>query len=62
VVATIHKQKDADWMAAYSAEREPQATNRFTIFLRSAGHAYHHVGQIIYLCRELTQQEGPPRR
>lgn len=53
VVTTIHKQTAEDWMAGYSAEREPQAKDRFTIFLRCASHAYHHVGQIIYLCQEL---------
>ena len=59
VVATIHKQSAEDWMAAYSAEREPEAKDRFTIFLRCAGHAYHHVGQIIYLCKELTREAAP---
>jgi uncharacterized damage-inducible protein DinB len=53
VVATIRKQTAGDWLKEYSAEREPEAKERFNIFLRSAGHAYHHVGQIIYLAREL---------
>jgi hypothetical protein len=52
-IATIANQSAEDWSAAYSAEREPEAKNRFTLFLRCAGHAYHHVGQIIYLQREL---------
>lgn len=52
---TIRKQNDRDWLKPYSAEREPQATERFHIFLRCAGHAYHHVGQLIYLSRELTK-------
>ena len=52
-VATAEKQSDQDWSAPYSAERETESKNRFTIFLRCAGHAYHHVGQIIYLQREL---------
>lgn len=55
VVQTIQKQSTEDWLKPYSAEREPQATERFNIFLRCAGHAYHHVGQIIYLARELTK-------
>jgi len=52
VLDTIRKQNDADWLKRYSAEREPEATERVNIFLRCAGHAYHHVGQIIYLARE----------
>ena len=56
VVAAVREQAPADWMAAYSAEREPEAADRFQIFLRCAGHAYHHVGQIIYLSRELARE------
>jgi uncharacterized damage-inducible protein DinB len=55
VVATIRKQKAADWGRPYTAEREPEAEDRFQIFVRSAGHAYHHVGQILYLTRELAR-------
>jgi uncharacterized damage-inducible protein DinB len=55
VIETIEKQSDGDWLKAYSAVREPEATDRFAIFLRCAGHAYHHVGQLIYLSRELTK-------
>lgn len=56
VIATIERQSEADWTSPYSAEREPEAKNRFTLFLRCATHFYHHVGQINYLCRELTEQ------
>lgn len=59
VVATIRKQKTGDWMAPYSATLEPEATERFMIFLRCAGHAYHHVGQIIFLSKELAGGAGP---
>jgi uncharacterized damage-inducible protein DinB len=55
VVATIRRQKSDDWSKAYTAEREPEAENRFQIFMRCAGHAYHHVGQIVYLSRELAR-------
>lgn len=55
VVATIRHQEREDWLKEYSAEREPEARERFNIFLRSAGHAYHHVGQIIYLANELKK-------
>jgi uncharacterized damage-inducible protein DinB len=62
VAATARKQSAEDWQKAYTALGEEDAGNRFNVFLRCAAHAYHHVGQIIYLCRELTQQEAPPRR
>jgi uncharacterized damage-inducible protein DinB len=55
VVETIRKQSAEDWLKVYSAEREPEASERFNIFLRCAGHAYHHAGQIIYLSRELSK-------
>jgi uncharacterized damage-inducible protein DinB len=59
VVATIRKQSPEDWSADYTAEREPEAKDRFTAFLRCAGHAYHHVGQIIYLSKELARESKP---
>jgi uncharacterized damage-inducible protein DinB len=55
VMATLAQQKETDWTLSYSAEREPEATNRFTAFLHCATHLFHHVGQIIYLRRELTK-------
>jgi hypothetical protein len=55
VVMTIRKQTPADWGKAYTAELEPEAADRFQIFIRCAGHAYHHVGQIVYLSRELAR-------
>jgi uncharacterized damage-inducible protein DinB len=62
VASTARKQSAEDWQRAYTAKGEEDAGDRFTIFLRCAAHAYHHVGQIIYLCEELKQQEAPPRR
>ena len=55
VVSTIGAQSPQDWCAPYTAEREPQAKDRFTAFFRMAAHAYHHVGQMIYLSKELTR-------
>jgi len=55
VIATVEKQNESDWTAPYTAEREPEAKNRVTLFLRCASHLYHHVGQIIYLSRELQK-------
>lgn len=53
VISTVENQTESDWTAPYTAEREPNANNRVTLFLRCAGHLYHHIGQIIYLSREL---------
>src|SRR5205823_2816409 len=55
VIGATANQSADDWSAPYAAEREPESKDRFTLFLRCAGHAYHHVGQIIYLQRELAK-------
>ncbi len=55
VIATIEEQSAEDWQKPYTAVGEPEAAERFAIFLRCAGHAYHHVGQLIYLSRELRK-------
>jgi hypothetical protein len=55
VTATIERQSESDWTLPYSGEREPEAKNRFTLFLRCGSHLYRHVGQIIDLSRELTK-------
>jgi len=56
VVATIRKQRAEDWLAPYSADREPEAQERFMVFLRCAAHAYHHVGQLVFLNKEFAKQ------
>jgi uncharacterized damage-inducible protein DinB len=56
VAATARKQQPQDWLAPYSADREPEAQERFMIFLRCAAHAYHHVGQLVFLSKELAKQ------
>lgn len=55
VAATIRNQSAADWVASYSDPTEPHTNTRFGAFLRMAAHAYHHVGQIIYLSKELAR-------
>jgi uncharacterized damage-inducible protein DinB len=57
VVATIRTQSAEDWAAAYAAERS-DSHDRFAIALDCAAHVDHHVGQIINLSRELTQESG----
>ena len=53
VVATIAKQSDDDWSAPFYGQLEAESKTRFSAFLSCAAHAYHHVGQMIYLQREL---------
>ena len=55
VVRAVCTQSDDDWSAPYQAERA-DASTRFGQVLACAGHAYHHVGQIIYLQRELLRE------
>jgi Protein of unknown function (DUF1572) len=54
-LTTVARQSANDWTQPYSAENEPESHDRFTMFFRCAAHAYHHVGQIIYLQRELLK-------
>jgi hypothetical protein len=42
------------------AELAPLKT-RSAVFLRMAAHAYHHVGQIIYLSQEVSRPGGNRR-
>jgi uncharacterized damage-inducible protein DinB len=55
VIATLAAQSAADWGAPCSAVGAEDVTHRFGMFLRSAAHADHHVGQMIYLCGELAR-------
>ena len=54
-VRAVSAQSDRDWSTPYNAERADGST-RFAQVLACAGHAYHHVGQIIYLQRELLRK------
>ncbi|MDE3109377.1 MAG: DinB family protein [Acidobacteriota bacterium] len=55
VAATIRKQTAEDWAALYSDPTTPHDRNRFSVIQRMAAHAYHHVGQMIYLAKELQK-------
>lgn len=55
VVETIRRQSPEDWTKPFTGDREPMAKDRFTAVFRCAAHAYHHVGQLIYLSKELTK-------
>jgi uncharacterized damage-inducible protein DinB len=56
VACTVRGQSESDWSKAYAAMREETAGNRFVILLRCATHLHHHVGQMIYLQKELGRE------
>ncbi len=55
VVTTIRRQSADDLAAPYSDPTEARSRTRFELFVRMAAHAYHHVGQIIYLAKEVSR-------
>lgn len=56
VVATLARQTAASWSDTYEASgASAEVADRFSIFLRCAAHFHHHVGQMIYLEKELSQ-------
>jgi hypothetical protein len=57
VIATLEKQSASAWPSAYTAQGMEDAGDRFTAFLRCAAHLSHHAGQIIYLCKQMSQEE-----
>ncbi len=57
VIATLEKQTAEDLATAYSAIGVDDVHDRFSIFLRCAVHFHHHIGQMIYLAKELGRQE-----
>jgi len=57
VAATTRKQSADDWTAAYSDPTSPHDHNRFAVIQRMAAHASHHLGQIIYLSKELAKKQ-----
>ena len=59
VVSTLAAQREADWRAAYEAVGAEGITDRLAMFLRGAAHADHHMGQMIYLCKQLALAPHP---
>jgi len=55
VASTIRSQSEEDLLAPYSDPTEPLSNTRFATFFRMAAHAYHHVGQIIYLSKGVAR-------
>ncbi|SRR6266700_98143 len=56
VIDTLDKQLETDWTTAFSSKGMEDAGDRFTAFLRCAAHVYQHMGQIIYLSKEIARQ------
>jgi uncharacterized damage-inducible protein DinB len=59
VLRTLAVQREDDWRAPYSAVGAEGVSDRLTMFVRCAAHADHHTGQMIYLCKQLTQAHPP---
>ena len=57
VIATLEAQTTEDWSSRYEAtDTSDFVKDRFSIFLRCATHFHHHLGQMIYLEKELSKQ------
>jgi Protein of unknown function (DUF1572) len=54
-VKAVSAQSEGDWSAPFPAELADGSTT-FAQVLACAGHAYHHVGHIIYLQRQLLTE------
>ncbi|MFN0086496.1 MAG: DinB family protein [Blastocatellia bacterium] len=55
VVATLKSQTAEDWTREYSAAGLTDVRDRFDAFVRCASHFHHHIGQMIYLTKELAK-------
>ena len=57
VVATLEEQTAEDWSRRYAAtDASDFVKDRFSIILRCATHFHHHLGQMIYLEKELSKE------
>lgn len=57
VVAALEAETDETWSAEYSAVGIEDAANRFEIYLSCAAHFQHHIGQMLYIVKELLEAE-----
>jgi len=55
VASTLRSQTAEALLEPYSDPTEPRSNTCFAVFFRMAAHAYHHIGQIIYLSKELSR-------
>ena len=56
VMETVRSQSPADWAKAYSAIGT-ECNTRLDIIVQCAAHIQHHIGQMIYLGKELNRQQ-----
>ena len=61
VLQTVRAQSPEDWSAEYSAIGT-DATNRLAMLVQCAAHMQHHIGQMIYLARELDRSTAAMSR
>jgi hypothetical protein len=54
VIETLKSQTDGTWELEYQATGVGDVKNRFGIYLRCAVHFHHHIGQMIYLVKQLA--------
>jgi hypothetical protein len=55
VIATLKNQGEDDWTQTYEAVGVDDVNERFSIYLRCAVHFHHHLGQMLYLTKELAK-------
>ena len=55
VIQSLERQSEVDWSCTYSAVGVDDVPDRFNIYLRCCVHFHHHIGQMIYLVKELTR-------
>jgi uncharacterized damage-inducible protein DinB len=55
VIDVIQQQHADNWLAPYRAATGPVASDRLSIVIRCLTHCNHHLGQIIYLTKELDR-------
>ncbi|HXM23919.1 MAG TPA: DinB family protein [Terriglobales bacterium] len=58
VLRAARAQSAEDWSESYSAVGAGNVGSRFHMVLKCAAHLDHHVGQMIYLCFELSRPQA----
>ena len=58
VIQTLRAQTDQTWQAEYTAIGVDDVKDRFGIYLRCAVHFHHHIGQMIYLVKEFSNNQA----
>ena len=56
VIETLKTQTNQTWEEEYTAIGVDDVKDRFSIYLRGAVHFHHHIGQMIYLVKELSDK------